>query len=380
MNQFILPLAIMSGCLIAGLLLMTGYYLYLRYEYHKIKQLQSAAQKKLETGLSAVDHPVMRYSDYKKNFGSRSRNIAIIGLSKQPDTIETIAEFTETMRENGSYIYHFTNYWGSADQKETQRVVSNVILDNYHGLFTIGSSLTRLAKNISYTHNKQTPIVFARVHDSHWRKEQEKKPAAHMTGITVLDCWAYRIKMYLAVKPFMRSALVPLTHPSLYEAAQEVAAVLNNYGIMPHLVRVHGTEDLLNSISEHADKIDSIIPIRDAFAPDACTAIAKKCSEHGITFFSPFLNDINYGAAVALNTVNERFGYHAAQKMLAVLEENRAPKDIPVLTLDQTHPYEMHFNQMAMQTQGLDPSRITALALQYSTKVSATVGEDIELI
>ncbi|MDQ5890627.1 MAG: hypothetical protein QG604_501 [Candidatus Dependentiae bacterium] len=379
MNQFMLLLILLNGCLILGLLGALGYLVALRYRAYKLHCQDAAKKKSVERGFSLTDHPVMRYSDYKKEFGSRSRDIAIIGISKQPDVIETISEFTETMRENGSFIYHFTNYWGSVDQKETQRIVSDAIQDNYHGILTIGTSLTKLAKSISVTHNKTTPIVFARMHDTVWQREQEKKPVSHMTGITVLDCWDYRIKMYLCVKPFMRSALVPLTHPSLYESAQQIATILNSYGIIPHLVRIHGNEDFLSTLSDYADKVDSLIVARDVFSPEMCTAIAKKCSENNITFFSPYLKDIYYGAAVAMNTINERFGYHAAQKMLAIIEENKNPCDIPVLNIGQSHPYEIHFNQMAMQTQGLDTSRITSLALQYSTKVYTILEKEIEV-
>ena len=332
-----------------------------------------------EDSLAIPDHPVMRYSEYQQEFGSRSREIAIIALhGLHPDTLETITEFTETIRENGSYIYHFTNYWGGSDPKEIQRVVTEAIQKDYHGIFTIGSTVTRQAKNTSIMHNKSTPIVFARLPETTWQREQAKKPCSNMTGVAAQDCWSFRIRTYLSIKPFMRSVLIPATHPAVYEATQEIAAILNGYGVTAYLVRVHGHEDLVNTLSHYADKIDSVILARDPLGQEYCNIVAKKCSDYGVTLFSPYLQDIHYGAAVGMSTVHERFGFNAAQKMLAIIEEKRSPHDIPVLVIGQTHQFEVHFNQLAMQAQGLDPSRITTLALQHGSKVYTTFGKEGE--
>lgn len=380
-NQMTLFLLIANGVLVVIALAIGLYLLMLRRTLGATGNALKAARRiaQSESSLTTPDYPIMRFQEYQQEFGSRSREIAIIALhGLHPDTLETIAEFTETMRENGSYIYHFTNYWGGSDPKEIQRVVTEAVQKEYHGIFTIGSTVTRLAKNTSTMHNKNTPIVFARLPETTWQREQAKKPCSNITGVAAQDCWALRIRTYLAIKPFMRSVLIPATHPAVYEATQEIAAILNSYGVTAYLVRVHGHEDLVNTLSHYADKIDSVILSRDPLGQEYCSIIAKRCSDYGVTLFSPYLQDIHYGAAVGMSTVQERFGFNAAKKMLAIIEEKRSPSAIPVSVIGQTHQFEVHFNQLAMQAQGLDPSRITTLALQHGSKVYTTLGKEGE--
>ena len=155
-----------------------------------------------------------------------------------------------------------------------------------------------------------------------------------------------------------------------------MATILTSYGVTTHAIRVHGDNDLLSTLSQYCDKVDSIILTRAAISAEICTAIAQKCSEHAITFFSPSLKDSAHGAAVTMCSVNENFGNHAAQKMLSIIEDGIAPAQLPLYTIDQGHQYEIHFNQIAMQSQGLDSSRITTIALQHSSRVYTVFDKD----
>jgi ABC-type uncharacterized transport system substrate-binding protein len=325
------------------------------------------------------DHPIMKYSEYKKEFGSRSRDIALILPSKQEDITEIITEFTEAMRENGTLLYHFTNYWGAADQKETQRIITEVMHNNYHGIFTVGTTITKLAKNLSLTHNKLTPIVFAQVNEAAWQREQDKtQPVYHMTGCTLSDNWRYRLKMYLYVKPFMRSVLIPITSPSVQESASAMVDILRSYGVNAHAIATHSGDDLIQTLSLYVDEIDSLILTRDILPAEIISKVAKKCSENKITFFSPFLKDVHLGAAVSMNTVDEHFGLLAAKQMITILENGTAPGSIELIKIGESNPYEIHFNQIAMQTQGLDIERITTFALQFGNKLYTSIDKDLE--
>ncbi len=375
MRLSITILLMINGVLVTVLSALS---VYLRLKKTAIKK--RLATSSLNKELNAlIDHPIMRYADYKKEFASRSRDIAIVGHSKQPHTLETIMEFTETMRENGSYMYHFTNYWGGADHKDTQRSLTDVIQANYDGILTIGTGLTKLARTICLTNDKYPPIVFARVVDELWQREQKKKLVANMTGITVKDNSEYYIRMFLSIKPFMRSALIPITHPVFTDIAQRLATLLNNYGVTAHVIRVQGNNELINTLSHYRDRVDSLILTRDTLPTELSMLLAQKCSEYQITFFSSVLKDVTLGAAIAIGSVNENYGQHAAQRMLSIIEDNKLPIDLPLISVDQFHQHEIHFNQIAMQTQGIDPSRITTVALQHSTKIYAVFNKDITI-
>jgi len=379
MNQSLLLIIIINLLLGTTTLIATLYCIMLYKKVRALKRINALYKNNRNNTLPApLDHPIMKYSDYKKEFGSRSRDIALIIPSKQDDIIEIITEFTETMRENGSFIYHFTNYWGVADQKETQRIITEVMHNNYHGVLTVGATLTKLAKNISITHNKSTPIVFTQVSQAAWQREQYKTKVTHMTGVTLYDNWRYRLKMYLYIKPFMRSVLIPITNPSLHESVAAMTDILRSYGVNAHAIPTHSGDDIVQTLSLYVDEVDSLILPRDILPAEVVSKIAKKCSESKITFFSPFLKDVHLGAAITMNVVDEHFGMHAAHQMLTILEDNTVPSVVPLINIGENHPYEMHFNQIAMQAQGLDTDRITTFALQFGSKLHTSLEQYIE--
>jgi len=379
MVQSILIMIMLNLFLSATIFVALLYSIILYKKVKALKQLNALYKNNRNSPLPApLDHPIMKYSEYKKEFGSRSRDIAIIIPSKQDDIIEIITEFTETMRENGSFIYHFTNYWGVADQKETQRIITEVMQNNYHGVLTVGATLTKLAKNISITHNKSTPIVFTQVSQVAWEKEQYKTKVPHMTGVTLYDNWRYRLKMYLYIKPFMRSVFIPITNPSLHESVAAMTDILRSYGVHAHAIPTHSGDDIVQTLSLYVDEVDSLILPRDILPAEVISKIAKKCSESRITFFSPFLKDVHLGAAIAMNIVEEHFGMQAAHQMLTILEDNVVPSGVPLINIEEGHSYEMHFNQIAMQAQGLDTDRITTFALQFGIKLHTSLEQYIE--
>jgi hypothetical protein len=257
-------------------LVIAGYYCSLAQKVNALKKASAFYNPNRSSNKSeSFDHPIMKYSDYKKKFGSRSQDIAIIAPAKQDDVAAIITEFTETMRERGSFIYHFTNYWCSTDNQETQRIVTAAIQNNYHGILTVGAPLTKLAKNSSLTQNKNTPIVFTQVNQAMWLRSQDKHTADHITGIAVVDNWRYRMKMYLYLKPFMRSALIPITNPSLYESVETMVDILRNYGVNAYAVATHSGDDLVQTLSLYVDEVDSVILPRDILPPDVVSKVAK---------------------------------------------------------------------------------------------------------
>lgn len=341
------------------------------------RQLRKLAQKVptiSHAEVSSEAPAVARYSEFKHRYGSRTRDIAIICNNKQRSSLNTTNEFIETMREHGSLLYHFTSYWGNSNVKQLQAQADTILRGNYHAVLSIGVTATRLMKHASLNQSKLVPIVFGCVRDTWWEEEQRKKPAHNMTGVTGSSGWTHRIKMFHAVKPDMRNALIPATLPFLQSDLNEVSKLLQDRGITPHVVKIHDAPELINTITHYPHDIDALICLQDSLTPTIAPKISAACAQKNIAYFSPYAGDTLNGAAMTMSCTDMRIGWHLGQKMIDVLEEYKAPSEIPNTNIGiHDYPYQAHFNQHAMKAQGLDPSILTSLALQYGSSVHVNI-------
>lgn len=321
---------------------------------------------------------LLRYSEYKRRYGSRNRDIAIIAPEKHQLINETIDEFINTIRREGSLRYHFTHYWGlTSDIRGTQSLMTAALKNNHSALFTIGGTLTRVARQMTSAQSAPTPVVFARVRKPLWNQEKMRGNTAHMTGVTAESGWPQRVALYLAIKPQMRSVLIPITHPILFEIAQEVTDLLNESGVRTQVIRTHSHPDIMHAITQYSDQIDSVIRLFDSLNPHEVIELTSRCATHGITYFSPELPSSALGAAISMSSINEHAGWYAAQKMIAILEEHKTPQAIPITCVGETNQYEVHFNQRAMSAQGLNPLEIIPIfAMRYGSRIHGYIPYD----
>lgn len=363
---------------LAALVLATACYaIWLRFRIHKLAKDVPTAQ--LNTaGLTSENTPIMRYSEYKHRFGSRIREIAIIANAKQPAITAVANEFTETMREHGSLLYHFTYYWGRSDTAVTQQQASELVKGNYHAVYAVGRMAVRAVHHATITQNRSLPMVFSNVRDTWWYEEQKKRPAEHITGVTGSSGWKQRIKLFAAAKPTMKSVLLPVPngHSALRSDIDEITSLLNAYNVTVHAVTIHDGPELLNAIQQFAPQVDSVVCMQSSLISLFAPQIATACNQHSLTFFSPYKDDIFHGAAVAVSAADMNLGWHAAQKMIALLEEHKKPSEIPLTNIGPQHQYVAHFNQAAMALQGIDPTILVGLSMRYGSKVNITLEEE----
>lgn len=313
---------------------------------------------------------VARYSEYKHRYGSRTREIAVIASSKQHITQSITNEFVETVRENGTLLYHFTSYWGQSNLKRMQEQIDTILRGKYHAAVPLGLTATRMLKYASLNQRQPLPIIFGCVRDTWWQDEQSRKKVTHMTGVTGSSGWQHRISFYHAVQPNMRAALIPVTSSQLKGDAEEVSKLLHDRGITPHAIKVHDTAEIINMITHYPEKIDALICLQDSLTPTIAAKISVACAQRRIAYFSPYKADTKSGAAVSVTCTDMRIGWHLGQKMIHLLEEYKSPSEIPLTNIGMLdYPYEAHFNQHAMKAQGLDPSIIASLALHYGSAV-----------
>lgn len=305
----------------------------------------------------------------------RTREIAIIAPVRRRSTAALVDQFTETMREHGSLLYHFTYHWGNGSIQTMHSYTTEIVQKKkYDAIITYGTASTFAAKQASLTYGSHTPIVFLDVRDTSWEASQAKNPTTHITGVVCASIWKTRIKMYLAAKPSLRSVLIPhIGNGKILPDIEQIKELLSIHHITTYVVQITDARDIPSLIPSYADKVDSIIIPRIPIKPEICKQIAAACAHNNITFFSSHLADIQYGAAMAVSTSDEKIGYKAAKKVLAILEEGKLPQEIPISHINETHPHEAHFNQVAMREQGLDPVLLTTFALQHASRVNVSL-------
>lgn len=365
---------------LAALVLTTACYtIWLRFRIHKLAKDVPTAQ--LNTAALPSDKtPIMRYSEYKHRYGSRIREIAIISNAKQPVILDTTKEFTDTMREHGSLLYHFTYYWGRGDTKHMQQQASELVKGNYHAIYAVGRSAVSCARHATLTQNCMIPIVFSNVRDSWWHQEKRKHALTQLTGITGSSSWRKRIQILIAAKPSIKSVLIPLPNGNntLRSDVNEVISAFESYNVTPHTVDIHDGPDLLSAIQINAQKVDTVFCLNNNMTTLFNRQIATLCNHYSLTFFSPYKDSVYHGAAIAVSAENMNIGWHAAHKMLALLEEHKKPEQIAVTNISANHDHTAYFNQNAMRLQGLDPSTLVGLSMRYGSKLEITLEENSE--
>lgn len=364
-------LLIGSTLILCAITLCTALYAWIIY-----RRIQDLARKRhtLKPPLSFKETSkavVARYSEYQHRYKSRSREIAIVGPVRRRDTAEQVDQFTDTMREHGSLLYHFTYYWGIDSPQAAQKQMADLLQKKkYHAIITYGMLSTFAAKRLSKTYGAATPLVFFGVRDTTWHESQKKEPVSHMTGIVSASTWPLRIKMFLSIKPSMKSVIIPTFHAEKHtHDISMITEILASHHVTAHIIPITDPRDIAPMITNYADKIDSLIALRSTMSAAVCKQIAATCAHHNITFFSSRLPDVRHGAAMAVSTQDERMGFQAAKKVIAILEEHTKPIDIPLSTIGENYPHEAHFNQLAMRAQGLDPEMLTTFALQHAGRV-----------
>lgn len=373
-------LLIYATITLATLVIATACYaIWLRFRIHKLAKDVPTAQL-TTAALGSENTPIMRYSEYKHRYGSRIREIAIISNAKQPIILDTTKEFAETMREHGSLLYHFTHYWGRGDMKNMHTQASELVKGNYHAIYALGRSAVSCVRHATLTQNRMIPTIFSNIRDSWWQEEKQKNALPQLTGITGSSSWHTRIKVLVAVKPTIKNVLIPLPNgnSTLHSDVNEIISLFQSYNITPHTVDIHSGPDLLNAIQASSQKVDTVFCLNNTMTTLFNRQIATLCNQYSLTFFSPYKNSIYHGAAVAVSAVNMNLGWHAAHKMLALLEEHKKPEEIPVTNISADHDHIAYFNQNAMRLQGLDPSTLVGFSMRYGTKLQVNLEEDAE--
>jgi len=307
----------------------TGWLFYLRYQLSTIK---SANKKGKRSPSTENHHQIMPYTEYKKRYGSRSREIAII-------------------RRDFDLVY------------------------------TVGFYAAQIARHVTFMHHHLIPIVFSNVRDTWWRIEEEKKQAFHMTGVTGSSHWKKRIDVFIAAKPNIQRVLLFMSkkwgiEPAFKTEISAINAIFTCHNIQTFNFTSLSPGDILHILPNYVNKIDSIINIRHALSSQIAKQISNFCNKRSITFFSTCFDDVKQGAALGVSGKDMKVGYLSAQKALSILEEHKQPYEIELSNISKEHTYAAQFNIECMKKQGLNPELIPDIALQLGKTVQFQTREN----
>jgi ABC-type uncharacterized transport system substrate-binding protein len=371
-------LTLLTLCVVALSLASIVAALYIGYLWYRQKTRNTSnAVTPQWTAANDRDRPIMPYTEYKKKYGSRVREIAILAINKSTLTQDVIKEFTNTMRERGGKIYHFTHYYGNGSAKSVQKMMAEILQGHYHLTLTIGHAATQAAKHITTSRHAPMPIVFALVRDEWWKKEQEKLPVEHMSGILMAGQWQRTLLLFLEAKPDMKSVLVTgsTNYPIPFDR-EIINSFFESNRITLEYTHPSNTTDLMQTLRHYLGKIDSIIITQDTYSPQIVHAIGAFCTEHGITLFSVSPEDINQGVVVTVSPRKMHHGQRAATKALALLEEDKEPSDLGHNTASTQQPYFMSFNHKLVHKQNISLDRLQAIAEERGILLELHFEED----
>jgi|GEM_PF-2070518 len=304
------------------------------------------------------------YSEYKKRHGVRLRDIAILACNRNKLTQQAISDFIDTMREHGSLIYHFSAFYGNNNIKLTKKLMSNILHGSYQMVYTVGQNATNAALEFTGDTHRDIPLVFGNVETRWWQNKSNQSTLENATGVTTTQDWKQRLGIFFKIKPTMQGVLMFRGSNYTDATIASIKKVFESNNVTVYDLAPQSAIDLLQSLPRYLGKIDAIFTLDDPVSSGISNNIAHYCTEHEISYFSLCLDDIDHGASVAVGPENMPIGRIAANHALDILENDKKASDLGIKTIEANYPLNAAFNQTLMKKQGLNPDRITDIALE----------------
>jgi ABC-type uncharacterized transport system substrate-binding protein len=291
--------------------------------------------------------------------------IAITRAGPTPCSEASYRSFMSTLNKSAKANYQFTNYNAYNDRIKMRTQAEEIVKSNPDLIHPIGALCPQMAKEITLKRKKLIPIVFTAVKGPVEVDlvESEAYSGNHLTGVTGLSLpFEQRLGIMLVIKPTIKKALIAYS-PTIHfveSDKQQVEAILHNKGIQVEAVQVYQTNEITQKITPFLhgpDKPDVLITLRDNVVSSSYTALVKLCNNAGVTIFSAHLDGIEKGGAFGIGSFDDAYGTASAHLARQVLEEGKAPSQIPITQLFEGF-IKLAINTKTMKQQNLkiDPN------------------------
>ncbi|MCB1180520.1 MAG: ABC transporter substrate-binding protein [Chlamydiia bacterium] len=286
----------------------------------------------------------------------KEKRIAILTPTSHPSLEQIEKGFIETMKEKGSYQFKTYNAQGS--QILLRSEIKEIISKEYDLIFTIGTLVSTMVKEIFTKENLDTPIVFTCINDPVGMGivETETSSGNMMTGVKELLDFEEELSILQKYKKDLSSLLLVYNprEPGLEKNRKEIEEICTQKGLRLEIVQVFHANELQIKLSPFLSKVDGMMVLKDNTVVSGLDVLVKLANRHKIPLLASDLDSPDKGAALGYGVYEIDFGIEGAKKALLILEEGKTPSEIPVTPISH---FALRINKEAAQKQGLSLGR-----------------------
>ena len=282
-------------------------------------------------------------------------SIAILTPVTHPSLEQIEKGFRQTMKASCPGEYRFVTYNAQGNKTLMRSEIEEIIQRDYDLVFTIGTSASKMVKEVFDKKRIEKPIVFTCVNDPTGFQivSSEQTPGKNVTGVKEMLCFEEEMAVLLQYKPTIKNVILVYNpaEPGLQKDQKEVERILKQKNISLQTVEVFQTNELLAKVSPFMPLADALIVFKDNTIVSGLDVLVKLCNNHHIPLMASDLDSPDRGAAFGYGVYEVNFGIEGAKKALQILVHGIQPGSIPVTPISE---FTLRINAEAAKRQGIE--------------------------
>ncbi len=261
-----------------------------------------------------------------------------------------------TMAAEGKGTYLLDVYNGNGNKTLIRSQAEEIISGNYEVVYVIGSGCAQLLAELTKKKESSLPVVFTAVDSDPVKMgivPSLESSLSNVTGCIVEDNFAGQFDQLRLLKPTSQRVLFvydPSHNPSMHQKKQQIEQVVQARGMQLTAVEVFSTGEIVQKVSPNIKGVDVILVYTDHTVVSGMDALITLANKYQVTLLASDLNSADKGAAIAYGVREFDNGACAARKGLAIMDDNKTPRAIPITPVTN---YRVKINPKTMNAQGL---------------------------
>jgi len=289
------------------------------------------------------------------------KTIGVVSYARSSCTIAASEGFMESL---GTDNYRFKVVCANDDKILLRSIIEDLVDSGVDLIFSIGTTSSQLAKEITLKRNRLIPIVFTAVKDPVRINlmDSEQSSGCHLTGVTgIALSWNECISMLYYLKHTINKAVIACDfNPGsmLEKDVNDIKELLESRNTKVCIVPVYGMIDVMQRVLPFlTEDVDVFFCLRDDTVINCMDKLVKVCNSAKITIYSTYLEGVKKGAAIGIGTYEKMYGIKAAVMAKQILEKGINPSHIPLVKIE-SDGYKLLINSKTAKSQGLiiDPN------------------------
>jgi putative ABC transport system substrate-binding protein len=294
--------------------------------------------------------------------------IAVLLPASHPSLDQIQLGFTQTLEKQG-LACDVTVYNANGNRTLMRSQVEEMIQKKHDLIFTIGSTASQMACEVTRKKQAQIPVVFSAIESGAFAADlvrTTRDQETFVTGITSDNNFNQQLELLAMLKPGIKNVLLvydPTTKMSIEADKQEIEQLLRAKNIQLTILEVTKTNQVYERTQTMVAGVDAILVLKDHTVVPAIDSLIKICNRSGIALYCSELDSVAKGAALGFGVSSYSTGAQAAEKALSVLRDGKHPSKVLVT---QECDCKLALNMRTMEQQGLSINKNLLFLMQSS--------------